>query len=81
MKHSEPLLHTQVDLLSSWSLIPAEGSGSEGGQLDPPEPALVFVDGGQTVSVDRVEVVLVRDPRGDDLTVHHVALAPGAAFM
>lgn len=50
-------------------------------QPNPPESALVFVDGGQTVSVDRVEVVLVRDARGDDLTVHHVALASGAALM
>lgn len=46
-----------------------------------PEPALVLVDGGEAVSVDCVEVVLVGDAWGDDLRVHHVALAPGAALM
>lgn len=46
-----------------------------------PEPAFVLVDGGEAVSVDSVEVVLVGNAWGDDLRVHHVALAPGAALM
>lgn len=46
-----------------------------------PEPALVFVDWGEAVSVDGVEVVLVRDAWGDDFRVHYVALASGAALM
>lgn len=41
----------------------------------------MLVDGGEAVSVDGVEVVLVGDPRGDDLRVHHVALTLGAALV
>lgn len=46
-----------------------------------PEPALVLVDGGEAVSVDCVEIVLVGDAWSDDLRVHHEALAPGTALM
>lgn len=41
----------------------------------------MFVDWGEAVSVDGVEVVLVRDAWGDDFRVHYVALASGAALM
>lgn len=41
----------------------------------------MLVDGSEAVSVDSVEVVLVGDAWGDDLRVHHEALAPGAALM
>lgn len=46
-----------------------------------PQAALVLVDGGEAVSVDSVEVVLVGDPWGDDFRVHNEALATGAALM
>lgn len=46
-----------------------------------PKPALLLVDGGEAVSVDSVEVVLVGDSWGNDFRVHHVALAPGTALM
>lgn len=41
----------------------------------------MLVDGSEAVSVDGVEVILVRDARGDDLRVHHIALTAGAALM
>lgn len=41
----------------------------------------MLVDGGEAVSVDGVEVVLVGDAGGDDLRVHHIALATGTALM
>jgi len=60
--------------LKKWRTSPPQ-------RWDLPEPTLVLVDGGEAVSVDRVEVVLVGDAWGDDLRVHHEALAPGAALM
>lgn len=46
-----------------------------------PKPALLLVDGGEAVSVDSVEVVLVGDSWGNDFRVHHEALSPSAALM
>ena len=46
-----------------------------------PDAALVLAERGQTVSVDGVEVVLVRDAGRDDLRVHHIAMALGTALQ
>ena len=46
-----------------------------------PDAALVLPERGQTVSVDGVEVVLVRNAGRDDLRVHHIAMALGAALQ
>lgn len=46
-----------------------------------PEAALVLIDGGEAVSMHRVEVVLIRDTRRDHLRVHHVALALSAVLV
>ena len=41
----------------------------------------MLADGGEAVAVHSVEVVLVGDARGDDLRVHHIALAPRTALV